>query len=107
MVCFVNNINTNDMLQVRRSHKALSLNMCMLCSKNSETKSHLFCIVRWLGSYGISFFPCLVFCGFAQLLWTVSLGMRKKLHFGKLQDLLFYGVYGWKGMLEFLNRFFS
>ena len=44
----------------------------MLCCKNSETNSNWFCTLRWLGSYGISFSPCLGFCGFAQLLWTLS-----------------------------------
>ena len=95
-----------------RPHDALSLDMCILCSKNSETNSHLFMQCEKLFFF---FPPCLVFYGFAWLLWTVSLlldivvlgGVRKKLHFGKFQDLLFYVAYGWKGMLEFLNRFFS
>ena len=82
--------------------------LCVCYSKISGANSHFFCIVRWFDSYdGISLSPCLGFCEFAQLLRTVSLlldsvilgGIRKNRQYGKLQDLLFYGVYGWKGML--------
>ncbi|RVW96954.1 DNA-directed RNA polymerase III subunit 2 [Vitis vinifera] len=35
-------LNTNDLLQLRRPHKALSPNICKLCMKHGETVDHLF-----------------------------------------------------------------
>ncbi|RVX21214.1 hypothetical protein CK203_002273 [Vitis vinifera] len=35
-------VNTNDMLQVRRPYKALSLDICILCMKYGESVDHLF-----------------------------------------------------------------
>ena len=78
------------MLQVCRPHEALSPDMCLMCSKS------------W-GFFAV------------KILWTYSFQIdimflkmtTKKVHFGKLQDLLFYGVYDWNRMLEFLNSNFS
>ena len=38
----LNRINTNDILQVRRPHKAISPYVCVMCGVNSESVSHLF-----------------------------------------------------------------
>lgn len=38
----VNRVNTNDLLQIRWPHKALSPNVCVLCFKDAETHIHLF-----------------------------------------------------------------
>ena len=35
-------VNTNDLLQLRRPHKALSPDICKLCMKHGETVDHLF-----------------------------------------------------------------
>ncbi|RVW24904.1 putative ribonuclease H protein [Vitis vinifera] len=35
-------VNTNDMLQVRRPYKALSPDICILCMKHEESADHLF-----------------------------------------------------------------
>ena len=35
-------VNTNDMLQSRRSYKALSLDVCLLCMEGGETIDHIF-----------------------------------------------------------------
>ena len=35
-------VNTNDLLQLRRPYKALSLNICKLCMKHGESIDHLF-----------------------------------------------------------------
>ena len=35
-------VNTNDMLQLRRSYKALSLDACLSCMENGETVNHIF-----------------------------------------------------------------
>ena len=35
-------VNTNDLLQLRRPYKALSLDICKLCMKHGETVDHLF-----------------------------------------------------------------
>ena len=37
-----NKVNTNDMLQLTRPFKALSLDWCMLCRGSGETSDHLF-----------------------------------------------------------------
>lgn len=38
----LNKANTNDLLQIRRPHMALSPNVCVFCFKEEETHSHLF-----------------------------------------------------------------
>ena len=38
----LNRINTNDILQVRRPHKAISPYVFVMCGANSESVSHLF-----------------------------------------------------------------
>ena len=35
-------VNTNDLLQLRRPYKALSLDICKLCMKHGESSDHLF-----------------------------------------------------------------
>ena len=35
-------VNTNDLLQLRRPHKALSPDICKLCMKQGESADHLF-----------------------------------------------------------------
>lgn len=35
-------VNTNNMLQLRRSYKALSPNVCILCMEHEESIDHLF-----------------------------------------------------------------
>ena len=35
-------VNTNDLLQLKRPHKALSPDICKLCMKHGETVDHLF-----------------------------------------------------------------
>ena len=35
-------VNTNDLLQLRRPHKALSSDICKLCMKQGESADHLF-----------------------------------------------------------------
>ena len=35
-------VNTNDLLQLRRPHKAFSPDICKLCMKHGETVDHLF-----------------------------------------------------------------
>ena len=35
-------VNTNDLLQLRRPHKALSPDICKLCMKQGESVDHLF-----------------------------------------------------------------
>ena len=35
-------VNTNDMLQLRRPYKALSLDICIMCMKHVESTDHLF-----------------------------------------------------------------
>ncbi|RVW98616.1 hypothetical protein CK203_032145 [Vitis vinifera] len=35
-------VNTNDMLQVRRPYKTLSLDICIMCMKHGESGDHLF-----------------------------------------------------------------
>ena len=35
-------VNTNDMLQLRRSYKALSSDVCLLCMESGETVDHIF-----------------------------------------------------------------
>ena len=34
--------NTNDMIQLRRSYKALSLDVCLLCMESGEMVDHIF-----------------------------------------------------------------
>ena len=38
----LNKINTNDILQVQRPHKAISPDVCVMCGVNTESVSHLF-----------------------------------------------------------------
>ena len=38
-------VNNNDMLELRRSYKALSLDVCMLCMEHGESVDHLFFIL--------------------------------------------------------------
>ena len=92
----------------------LQRDMFLMCSKSWKLIVTCFFIVRWHGSYGISFLLCLGFHGFVQVLWTfffqvdvVFLDIKKgeKKNSGKWLDFLFHGVYGWKEMLEFLNNF--
>ena len=35
-------VNTNDLLQLRRPHKALSPDICKLCMRHGESTNHLF-----------------------------------------------------------------
>ena len=56
-------VNTNDMLQLRRSYKDLSPNVCLLCVESSEVVDHIFFTLPikfgamaqtiQLGSYGL------------------------------------------------------
>ena len=81
----LNRINTNDMLQVRRPHKAISLEVSIMCGVSYELVSHLFlhCPVAdslWNTLFGI-FGECWA-CPttFDQFLLTsfVGFGMRKE-----------------------------
>ena len=38
-------VNTNDLLQLRRPHKALSPDICKLCMKQGKSTDHLHCFV--------------------------------------------------------------
>ena len=49
-------VNTNDLLQLRRSYKALSPNICKLCMKHGESADHLFYIALWQWGCGIDYF---------------------------------------------------
>ena len=97
-------------------HKALSLDMCMLSSKNSETNSHLFlhCEMAWqlfykpFPMFGISW-VCLAsldsflstrYCG-------VGRNKEKKNTLWEVARLAVLWCYGWKGMLESLNNYIS
>ena len=43
--------NTNDMIQLRRSYKALSLDVCLLCIESGKTVDHIF--LHWPLSLGL------------------------------------------------------
>ena len=36
------NVNTNDMLQLRRSYKTLSTDVCLLCMESGDMVNHIF-----------------------------------------------------------------
>ena len=99
-------INTNGMLQVRRPHKAISLDACVMCGVNSKSVSHLFlhCPVAdflWSTLFGI-FGECWVcFATVDQLLLTSFVGFGKK-EAKSLWHVLYmplFLVFGWNVIL--------
>ena len=98
-----------------KPHKVLYLDMYLMCSRSSETNNHLFlnCEVAWqswnklFSLFGISWVcPDTLDIFFSSRYGFFGHNKGERLS-GKWQDLLFYGVYSWKGMLEFLNSNFS
>ena len=89
--------------------------ICVYVQKIQRPIVICFCIMRWLASYGIIFSFVRAFMGLpiyflrvSPLLDIVVLGgIKKNVHFEKLQDMLSHGDYDWKGMLEFLNSYIS
>ena len=72
----LNRINTNDMLQVQRPHKAISLDVCVMGRIHNQYLTH-FCTIMWLTLFGI-FGECQV-CPVTldQLLLTSFVGFGK------------------------------
>ena len=44
-------VNTNDMLQLRRSYQAPSSDVCLFCMKSGKTMDHIF--LHWPFSFGL------------------------------------------------------
>lgn len=103
----IGKINTKDLLQIRGHHNAVSSNICVTCYNIREIQSHLFlhCLVAWdIWSRVLAV---------RGEFWIVPRSMEDMsfvifVSFGRGKDYKFlwpcvgYGMYGWKGIPEFL-----
>ena len=114
-------VNTNDILQLRRSYKALNLDICLLCKESGESVNHLFLHCPLTLGYDIDYSNWLIWTRFLLGVcvtwwpshingWEIPLEVG---FYGKPLVLLWFGLCRRKETLGFfttrwkLQRFFG